>query len=617
MDFDALWEAIASNDRWKPLKTHSSTPAPDPRRDSTERRRPAWRRVAAAWCLLTLAACGGTVWQPVTDYSISFPGDRPDAAPAINPFDHFTHFGTDFGWMGPGQGRLDARAGAIRTRAEGEWTGAWHSLAGLAVESRRQFDPTDVTGLGGPAPVRAGVVAVTVDVRGQGELRVELADAGKMVRWTRTVTLVSGEKTRHRFEVSATELGLLKFFNWVAEPGSAVEVSAIGFEVKRPEMAEEEWLLRISLGKLRRCHDPEGGLTRDRAHLPAGVFDSVSSSGLHALASAAAAAEGILERERVVGEIRRTTRAFLGMPKAAGFLPHFTRRDPEGLPQVHPGTEFSTVDTAIALHSLRLAAAVLDLPDVADAVSALVSDLNFDPVTDAEGWIGHGFQQDGSTPLASQWRDWGGETALVLALEGMVPGREPRGRMQPGGEVFRGVQFIAEIQSLFYPDFDRETPDLQGGTVWPEVRRGLLERHMRYVPEQWPESAAAREGIFGLSGGEAGMPGAGYTANGVDVAGIRWLHPHAMVMGLALSGRSGFSDAIRRIDKAGLLFPQGLPENIEIGLQLHNPMQGSLNAGFEALATYHGWRRGGVDVIDDACRRDPLLRAGIRRFWAD
>ena len=58
------------------------------------------------------------------------------------------------------------------------------------------------------------------------------------------------------------------------------------------------------------------------------------------------------------------------MPKAAGFLPHFTRRDPEGLPQVHPGTEFSTVDTAIALHSLRLAAAVLDLTYVADAVSA-------------------------------------------------------------------------------------------------------------------------------------------------------------------------------------------------------------------------------------------------------
>jgi hypothetical protein len=568
-------------------------------------------------CLMLAARAAEIVWQPVTDYSLSFPGDRPDAAPAINPFDNFTHFGTDFGWMGPGQGRLDARAGAIRTTPDGEWTGAWHSLAGLASERERVLDPTDITGLGGPPPGRAGVVAVTVDARGQGELRVELADAGKQVRWARTLLLAPGEKTRHRFEVDVPALGLVKYFNWVAEPGSAVEVSSLGFEVSRPDITAEEWLLRVSLGKLRRCHDPASGLTRDRAHLPAGAFDSVSSSGLHALASAAAAVEGMLDREQVAGEVRRTARAFLDTPKAGGFLPHFTRRDAEGRPQLHPGTEYSTVDSAIALVSLRLAANLLELPDVADAVAALVADLDFDAVSDAEGWIGHGFSHDGTTLLASQWRDWGGETALVLALESMVPNREPRGRIEPGGQVFRGVQFISEIQSLFYPDFDRDTPDLLSGTVWPAARRELLERQSRYVVEQWPDSAAAGLGLFGLSGGEAGMPGDGYTANGVDVPGIRWLHPHAMVMGLALSNRSALPDGIRRWEKAGLLFPQGLPENVEIGLQLHNPMQGSLNAGFEALSAYHGWRRGDLDRIDEASRRDPMLRAGIRRFWAE
>jgi len=562
-------------------------------------------------------AAAETVWQPVTNYSISFPGDRPDAAPAINPFDNFTHFGTDFGWMGPGQARLESRAGAIRTKADGEWTGAWHSLAGLAVEGNRLFDPSDVIGLGGPPEVRADVVAVTVDARGQGVLRVELADPGKRVKWTRTMALEPGERTRHRFEFSASEVGPVKFFNWVAEPGSAVEVSAIGFDVQKPAISNEEWMVRVSLGKLRRCHDPEDGLTRDRAHLPAGVFDSVSSSGLHALASAAAAAEGWLDREMVAGEIRRTTRTLLGIPKAAGFLPHFTRNDANGMPVVHPGTEFSTVDTAIALISLRLSGDILGLDDVQDAIGAMISDLDFDLATSGDGWISHGFATDGTTPLSGQWRDWGGETALVLMLEAMVAGREPRGQMSPGGQVFRGVQFISEIQSLFYPDFDRETPDQLAGTVWPAARRDLLERQIRYVDKYWPESPAARAGIFGLSGGEAGMPGDGYAAYGVDVPGIRWLHPHAMVMGLALSGGSRYSEGVHHLIQAELVPPQGLPETVEIGLAKHNPMQGSLNAGFEALAAYHGLRRAGIDVIDESSRRDPLLRAGVRRFYVD
>jgi len=572
------------------------------------------------WWFLMVWLCGqalaGIVWQPVMDYALCFPKDRGDKRAVINPFENFTHLGTDFGRMGPGEDRIESKGGPVKVKAGAEWTGFWHSLAGLAVD-QRQMDLTDVTGLLGPPDTRCPVRAVTLNIRGTGEVRLELADLERRPVWERKIPLNAGLQPRLRYELQPAELGRVKFINLIIEPGAEVEVAGLGFEVERPDMAPEEWMFRVSLGKLRRCHDPESGLTRDRAHAPAGVFDSVASTGMHALASAAAAAEGLLDREKVSEEIRHTTAVVLALPRADGFLPHFTARREDGSAWIHPGTEYSTVDTAIALISLRLAAAILNLVDVSDALEAGISGLQFDEVTDAEGWISHGVAEDGKTPLVGKWRDWGGEAALVLALEAMVEGRVPRGRMESTGNVFRGVGFIMEIQSLFFPDFDRKDPDLVVGSVWPRQRQGLLQRQMSYMTEQWPNSPATNAGIFGLSAGEAGMPGAGYTANGVDLPGIRWLHPHAMVMGLALSGGNTFGDGVQRLERAGMLFPQGLPENIEVTLLLHNPMQGSLNAAFEAIASYHGWRRGngGPDAIDQACRTDVLMRRGAERFF--
>lgn len=572
------------------------------------------------WILLVWLsgqAVAGIVWQPVMDYPLSFPKERPNGPAVINPFENFTHLGTDFGMMGPGQDRIESKGGPVKVRKDGEWTGFWHSLSGLAIEANREMDLTDVTGLMGPTATRCPVRAVTLNIRGTGQVRLELADVARRAVWERKISLNTGQQPRLRFELQPAELGRLKFINLVVEPGAEVEITSIGFEVERPDIEPEEWMFRVSLGKLRRCHDTVSGLTRDRAHVPPGVFDSVASSGMHALASAAAAAEGLLDRETVSDEIRHTTAVLLALPRADGFLPHFTMRREDGSPWIHPGTEFSTVDTAIALTSLRLAAAILNLADVSDAIEAGIEGLDFDAVSDAEGWISHGVAEDGKTPLVGKWRDWGGETALVLAMEAMMPDRLPQGRMEASGHVFRGVEFIMEIQSLFYPDFDRNEPDLVVGSVWPKQRRDLLARQMAYMTEQWPGSPATGAGIFGLSAGEAGMPGAGYAANGSDLPGIRWLQPHAMVMGLALSGGNTFGDGVRRLENSGLLFPQGLPENVEISLTLHNPMQGSLNAAFEALASYHGWRRGknAPDVIDQACMTDPLMRKGAERFF--
>lgn len=574
-------------------------------------------RILLAALALACPAAGARVWQPLIDYTISFPGDRANAAPMINSFENFTHFSSDFGWMGPGEGRIDAKGGIIRVKPAGEWTGAWHSLAGLATQKIRVFDPADLIGLGGDAAKKCGIRTLDVNATGRGTFRLELADVQRKVVWQTAITLDGPDTGSHVFPIDPEKVGNIKFMNWIAEPGCELRLSSIGFLAERPEMPLEEWAFRISLGKLRRCHDAKSGFTRDRGHLHAGDFDSVASTGMHALASALGVTEGILSRETVVSEIDNTLAALRKLPRASGFLPHFTHHAEDGRHTIVPGTEFSTVDTAIALHSLLLATRVLDLTEQNRLVVGMIAEIDMDAVTDSDGWISHGFQDDGKTLLEASWRDWGGETALVLALEAMIPGRRLRGAMMPTGEPYRGVGFIAEIQSLFYPDFDRREPDLVSGITWPDVRRRVLREQMAYPKQHWPESAAARMGIFGLSAGEAGMPGAGYTANGTEVLGARWLHPHYMLMGLGLSAPELYPQGLRDLDAGQFLYPLGLPENIDVDFQLHNPMQGSLNASFETLSAYHGWKKRNTpeNRIDTASRNDPLLRKGAARLY--
>ena len=98
------------------------------------------------------------------------------------------------------------------------------------------MDLTDVTGLLGPAETRCPVRAVTLNIRGTGEVRVERADVARRPVWERRISLNPGLQPRLRFEVQAAELGRLKFINLIVEPGAEVEITSLGFEVERPDI---------------------------------------------------------------------------------------------------------------------------------------------------------------------------------------------------------------------------------------------------------------------------------------------------------------------------------------------------------------------------------------------
>ena len=323
---------------------------------------------------------------------------------------------------------------------------------------------------------------------------------------------------------------------------------------------------------------------------------------------------GIVDREFAAQTLRKVHRTVSALPRACGLLPHFIQKHGERH-QMLRGTEYSTVDTSLYYHGMILAAQMLSDSDTLAELTKAVKEIQFDQLRDAEGFVIHGLKDDGRTPLSSSWRDWGGETALVLLLERMAAGDAARPRMEKTGTVFNGVGFIAEIQGLFYPDFSRDEPDALTGVNWLQARRALLKEQMECFP---PTCEAARLGVYGLSAGE-GRRGVGYAADGTrKTPKTDLIHPHYMLMSATLRpDPQGVYRSLLAMEGRGLFPPWGMVENVTSDLKEYLPLIGSLNASFECLGAYHLWAKatGGQDSVYEAAHACPLSAEAIRVFY--
>jgi hypothetical protein len=372
----------------------------------------------------------------------------------------------------------------------------------------------------------------------------------------------------------------------------------------------------LSYSKLARLYSRGDGTVRDRSHWPAGEFDSIPASGLFCLASCAASKMGVVKPAFAEWTLRKTHAAVANVPRAKGLLPHFVQKQ-GGKYRIRAGTEYSSIGTSLYYHSMLLAAQMIwDGKTLASLVTA-VKEIEFDQFRDANGYALHGFETDGQTPLAASWRDWGGETALVLLLERMALGDGARLQMDRSGEVRDGIGFIAEIQSLFYPDFYLDEPDAVTGVNWLKARRDLLAEQKSYFPTRWKGSAAAALGLYGLSAGE-GPRGVGYVANGTRTPGkVDLIHPHYVLMSGALEPNpETVYGVLGTMEAKGLLTPWGMVENFTKDLE-YLPMLGSLNAAFECISAYHLWAKktGETDHIYGAAEGCPLLWEATRAFY--
>lgn len=563
------------------------------------------------------------VWQPVQEYFIHRDETQQVAAGTkrLNSFTAYTHIGSDFGFHGPAEHEIEWLTDEIVVHLGQQpdaWAGMWHSLAGQVRNEKRVLDftrafPESITAANQPK-----ISSVMLQAAGRGRIKLEIKSPSKELRWTQIIELNEPNYRMFVHPVASESVKDGKVILWTAEPGSEVRVSSLWLGMEMPGLPWDAHAFLTSYAKIARCYSLDTGFVRDRAHIEEGAFESISATGMYVLASAAAAQEvaGVVSPDYARWILARTHEAVKKLKTARGLLPHFVRRGSDSY-QIHPGTEYSTVDTAIYLQSMLLAALMLDEPKVAEEIGAQVRQIEFDCMRLADGHLSHGFADDGGTLLPHGWQDWGGESVLVMLMEGLANPEHRPPPMRAPGKPWQGTGFIPEIQSLFHPDFDSDEPDAHDGVRWLSVRRAMLGAQQSYIPKRWPQSGAARDGIYGLSAGENRM-GNGYYVGGVDLPDQKLIHPHYILMSSTLHPKPAELFAVfERMEKAGCFPPWGMVENLEVDGRSYLPMEGAINAGFEALSSYHllAKCRGVTDAIYAASLKSPHIRRAMQLFY--
>ncbi len=414
-----------------------------------------------------------------------------------------------------------------------------------------------------------------------------------------------------------------------------------GFILAFPSMAPESRFFLKSLAKLGWSYyeTDRYALVKDKAEIRGGEMDSIPASGMYALALSAAQKEHLVSKDEAVRVLRKiygTVSDVAVMPRAYGILPHFVKWQGNRYSSL---AEYSTVDTALYYHSMLIASEILGQTDIFAGLMREIGNIDFGALTiksgPNKGFITMGIDRGGRKIFKdSVWRYWGGESALVLLLA-KLSGDAPVFHVSDnpdmagsGGNVFAGRGFIAEIQSLFYPQFDSALPDRLTGQDWLAKRRRLTQDQIKTTIDSFPGSKAAEYKLYGYSCGEIrGKLAAGcgsYCENGIKDGKNKMIKPHPVIFPhyILMSSQSSEHPGIQVrkleiLERKGLFPPWGLVESCGVNLKNSLPMMGSLNASFEAISAYHLLAKisGKPDVIYDAARQIPALKKAVGIFY--
>jgi hypothetical protein len=524
--------------------------------------------------------------------------------------------------------------------ADNSWGGAWMSLnhpirEGLPINFSAilpaQILPAYQSQITG--------IAVRIARSTPGKVfKLELKD-GDELRWKSETTLNGGEQV---LSFDLPSLGNINQLVWVldrASAGDSIVLDSIAFtattQITDTATAAFVW----SYGMLLNTWDPTTGLARDKARDASREFGAIQVTGSLAAATAQASQLGIIRREDAIQIVSRIGRTLLvDTPRYRGLLPHFVKTSPTGVITIVPNTEWSSVDTVIAVIGLLTAQSSLGL-DTSGAEQLRAID--WDALIGPEGMISMGYGFDGrrvgyddrGKRVEWFWDTFGGESWLVGLAYAGATGKVATIR-DSAPPTANGSGFIDELAWLFVPP--PATRD-RWGTDWAKYRSEAAEAQIRYYHDDYPGSCFDQLDLFGLSAAEVpdpsivppgesvyqsfGVGGRSKPNDGKGLMGAPAVVPHYSAVIASLRPQEAIrmwdwliqSELLSPLNNVeSLLFPPG--SICDPSSAVWNQLKGSWNLSLQTL----GWgrhlaeRRGQVPVLWQATAAVPLLRDGYR-----
>lgn len=442
---------------------------------------------------------------------------------------YYTRIGSDRGLMGADdcatpEDCIHVDDGTIAVDVPTGWSGVWTSVLHTDAEAH-SLEPSQVLGPAVTPVYQPTVTGVELDVLdGTGTLKVEFKDTVGAEVFAQTHTLSPPETVAVTSQLAQP----VHLVNWLVDGTGSVEIGEMRLSLDSPEYTLPEAVFLWSYAHLYQTYDPATGLTRDRARWPASNYSSVQTMGTFALATAMGADLGYLDPAEATATVQQVWNAISAIPRhePSGLLPHFVSNW-----DITENTEYSSVDTVIALVSLLVAQEMLG--EDASGVRAMLADIDWDGLT-AGGTqpVSMGFEHDGNdwVMLESSWDVFGSESFMIsLVASATLGSAVDLDYVDPASpRTWDGSGFNDWMATLFFA-MDRTDA---WGVDWPAFLADSTCAQLCHHDESYWGDA----GLFGHSASEIPEP---WTVDPDQVSVYRaW-------------GVGGYEDALTTIDEVG------------------------------------------------------------------